>query len=151
MTKQEFLDLCDRVFKKCGFVKHRKHYYLDMGSDLVGSIIFQGSAFGKGYYLEGSFSYKDKNEYLPYPTLTEIDLGQRIYVQGKEPIGGSCEYMTTLIKYELYAAEEIEESIEQALTSWIMPAIQYGQTYIWAHEDLYKDLLCEARVLGKIK
>jgi len=51
MTKDEFLSLCDRTFKRYGFVRRGRHYYIDLGSDIIGAIFFQSSDYGVAYYL----------------------------------------------------------------------------------------------------
>lgn len=153
MTKQEFFALCDRVFKKYGFVKHGKSYYLDIDSDIVGSIHFQSSNYSKALYLNCGFSLKGHNDCLPYPKYRETNMDLRISVSGKETLYGkpaSYEYRTDRIKYELYSDGELESCIESALQTWVLPAIENGMSYILAHDEYYNLMIQEARILHRI-
>ena len=151
MTKQEFKALCDGILKRYGFMKARGQYYLDMGSDIIGAVLFQASDYGGAYYLNCGFGIKAEMP-TPYPKLTEVNFCWRIEVPGKEkytyfprPEG----YMSTMIDYEKYTEDEIRPYIEQALETWVIPAIKNGKDYILTRDDLYADMVEKARVLHK--
>ncbi len=150
MTKEEFLAICDRVFKEYGFQKHKTSYYLDLGSDIVGSIHFQGSAYGKAMYINCGFSLKNYNEHLPYPKYRDTNMDWRMAVPGKEKLSrrpDTYDYLTDCIKYDYYNPEELESNIKSALDTWVIPAIRYGMAYIMAHDKYYRVMLIEARNL----
>lgn len=153
MTNQEFFALCDQIFKKYGFIKHGKNYYLDLDSNIVGSIHFQSSNYSKALYLNCGFSLKNGNDCLPYPKYHETNMDLRISVPGKETLYGksaSYEYLTDRIKCELYSSNELESCIENALQTWILPAIKHGMSYILAHDEYYSIMIQEARILHRI-
>ena len=153
MTSQEFRALCNRVFTEYGFVKKGKGYYLDLGSDILGSIHFQASNYGKAFYLNCGFSLKNANEHMPYPKYTETNMDQRIAVPGKEKLANKpedYEYLAEIIKYELYNQNEMEEFLKKDLDSWVIPAIKNGMSFILSHEDMYRVMLNWARFLHKI-
>lgn len=153
MIKQEFLLLCNRIFKEHGFVKSGKSYYLDLGSDIIGSIHFQRSNYGKTIYLNCGFSLKNYNDCLPYPKYCDTNMDLRISIPGKEKLYGkpdSYEYLTDMIKYVLYDPGELETYIENALRTWIIPAIKNGMTYILAHDEYYNIMVKEAKMLHRI-
>lgn len=152
MTKQEFKQLCDGILKKHGFFKTHGHYYLDLGLDILGAVFFQASDYCSAYYLNCGFGIKSEMS-IPYPKLTDVHFSWRISVPDKEkrtyvPALDGC--MTTMIEYEKYSPEEIEPYIEQDLTSWIIPAIKNGKDFILNREDLYAEMVREARILQKI-
>ncbi len=151
MTKQEFKELCDRILKRYGFVKARGHYYLDLGSDVLGAVLFQASDYGAAYYLNCGFSIK--SEMAPrYPKLTDVTFCHRIAVPSKEKYtyfpAAACS-TTAMIAYEEYRPEEIEPYIDQALSSWVVPAIKNGKNFILRRNDLYSEMVHKARVLHK--
>ena len=57
--------------------------------------------------------------------------------------------MSTMIDYEKYTEDEIRPYIEQALETWVIPAIKNGKDYILTRDDLYADMVEKARVLHK--
>lgn len=153
MTKQEFLLLCDQVFKEYGFIKSGKSYYLDLGSDVVGSIHFQLSNYGKTIYLNCGFSLKGYNNCLPYPKYHDTNMDLRISIPGKERLNGkpdSYEYLTDMIKYALYDSDELKKYIENALRTWVIPAIKNGMSYILTHSEYYSIMIEEAKILHRI-
>ena len=153
MTKQEFLTLCDQVFKKYGFFRKGRHYYLDLGSDISGAILFQASDYGPAYYLNCGFSLKDSNSSLPYPKLTEVNMCRRISVPGKEKLANkpdSYEYSTEMIEYELYDRNEIEDCLKNDLDTWVIPAIKYGMDYILTHDEYYRLMVKVARMFHRL-
>ncbi len=153
MTKEQFLLLCDQIFKKYGFSKKGKNHYLDLGADIIGSIHYQSSDYGKAFYINCGFSLKDHNDFLPYPKYRETNMSWRICVPGKEKLSGkpdSYTYSTEMIKYEYYAPDELESSIDSAVNEWVIPAIKNGMTYILAHEEYYRLMVKIAKILHKI-
>lgn len=154
MTKDEFLSLCDRIFKRYGFLRRGRHYYIDLESDIIGSIFFQSSDYGAAYYLNCGFGIKSEIENLPYPKRHDFQMSWRIDVLGKERLPylpNPEKYMTEVIKYEKYTAEEIGSYLTLALDEWVIPAIRNGYAYILGHEELYGRMLNIARILKKIK
>lgn len=154
MTKAEFLSLCDRTFRRYGFVRHGRHYYLDLGSDIVGAILLQNSDYGAAYYLNCNFGIKGEIENLPYPKRYDFQMSWRMDVPGKERLPylpNPENYTTELIKYDKYTAAEIEPYLIAALDEWVLPAIENGYDFILKHEDLYGRMLNIARILKKIK
>ena len=148
MTKKEFLAVCNGVFTNHGFVKKGTGYYLDLGSDIIGSIHFQSSLYGKAVYINCGFSLKDFNDGLPYPKYRDTNMDWRISVPGKEKLSNkpdSYAYQTEMIKYEYYSADELESSIESALEAWVIPAIQNGLKYILAHDEYYRVMVKVAK------
>ncbi len=153
MTKQEFYDLCDQIFKGYGFVKKRRHYYLDLGSDLVGSVYLQGSNYGRATYLNCGFTLKSKEECMPYPNIYDTNMNWRIAVPDKEELynkPASHEDMTMIIRYEYYDLDELEAWIKNDMNKWVIPAIQNGLDYILAHDELYGRMVRDARRLHKL-
>ena len=153
MTKQEFLALCDQVFQKYGFVKKGKSYYLDLGSDIIGSIHFQYSDYGKAIYLNCGFSLKNYNECLPYPKYQDTNMDWRISVPGKEKLANkpdSYEYSTEMIEYEHYDRNEIEDCLKNDLDTWVIPAIKYGMDYILTHDEYYRLMVKVARMFHRL-
>lgn len=154
MTNREFLDLCDAVFTRYDFVRNRKSYYLDLGSDIYGAILFQTSDCGSAYYLNCGFCIKGENLHLPYPKIREVEMSQRIAVPGKEQLPYLPDpehYTTELIKYEKYTTQELELHLTAALEEWVVPAVKNGYAFILAHEELYRTMLVIARALKKIR
>ncbi len=148
MTKQEFKALCDGILKRYGFMKARGQYYLDLGSDIIGSVHFQSSLYGKAVYINCGFSLKDFNDGLSYPKYRDTNMDWRISVPGKEKLSNkpdSYAYQTEMIKYEYYSADELESSIESALEAWVIPAIQNGLEYILAHDEYYRVMVKVAK------
>ena len=140
MLKQEFRDLCDCVFKSFAFLKKGKNYYLDSGSDVVGSIHFQSSDYGRAFYLNCGFSLKKDNACLPFPKYSEVHMSWRIAVPGRERLANrpeSYEYTTEMIKYALYGQAEMERYLRDAFAAWVMPTIRNGMSYILSHEEQY--------------
>ena len=54
-----------------------------------------------------------------------------------------------MIAYEEYRPEEIEPYIDQALSSWVVPAIKNEKNFILRRNDLYSEMVHKARVLHK--
>ena len=153
MNKQEFLTLCDHIFRDIGFAKHGKAYYLDLGSDIVGSIYFQSSCYGKTIYINCGFSLKNYNDQLPYPKYCDTNMDSRIAIPGKEKLSNKPDayrYLTNAIKYEHYNDDEIETGIINELKMWVIPAIRNGLSYILVHEEYYGVMVRTARILGRI-
>lgn len=150
MTRKEFLAICSRMFKEHGFQKRGTSYYLDLGSDIIGSIHLQGSGYGTGMYINCGFSLKNHNEHLPYPKYRDTNMDWRISVPGKEKLSNrsdAYEYLTEIIKYEYYTPDEIENSINGNLDTWVIPAIKYGMAYIMAHGEYYGSMVNHAKKL----
>jgi len=153
MTSQEFHALCNRIFTEYGFVKKGKDYYIDLGSDIVGSIHFQKSNYGKAIYLNCGFSLKNSSDYIPYPKRTETNMSWRIAVPGREKLANkpdNYEYSTEMIEYGRYNQNEMETFIKNEIDTWVIPAIKNGMSYILLHEEMYRIMLKIARVLHKI-
>ena len=153
MLKQEFLNICDGLFRQYGFVKKGRNYYRDAGSDILGSVHFQASSYGAAYYLNCGFSLKDSNECLPYPKLREANMSMRMAVPGKEKLSNHPDdyaYTTELIKYDLYDRDELERAIDRELSTWVIPAINNGMSYILEHDEIFRVMLTVARILHKI-
>lgn len=154
MTQKEFLALCGDVFERYGFLRHGKHYYLDLESDILGAIFFQSSNHGAAYYLNCCFGIKSELANLPYPKRQDFQMSWRISVPGKERLPYLAEpdnYTTEMIKYGLYEPDEIQPHLAEALENWVIPAIRNGYAYILSSEDMFGLMLKIARMIGKIK
>lgn len=151
MTKREFKEFCDEILKRYGFVKTHGHYYLDLGSDILGAVLFQASDYGTAYYLNCGFSIKSEMT-TRYPKLTDVTFCRRIVVPSKEKYTyflTAVSSTTAMIAYEKYTPEELEPYIDQALSFWVVPAIRNGKNFILSRDDLYSEMVYKARILHK--
>ena len=133
MDKQEFRSFCHEEFVRRGFKKYRSTYYIYSNCGLLCALWLQ-SSYGSGYYINCDFFIGYFPDSKTYPSRYDYDLSDRpICVMSKTIYRGKS-FMTPLIEYEKYSADELHQYFNKAFTEQIMPPIYLGK------EELIKKL-----------
>lgn len=136
MEKKEFLDYLKNKFKMNGFVSKKNILYL-MGEEVICSIKFQGSSYGKGYYINFCFFIKDGNTDNPFPSFYDNDIYGRIRVRTISQRYNGQTFMGVLILYEDYKTEDLDPYIDAALKDYLLPAVREGKQFILKNKNIY--------------
>ena len=108
MTKQEFNVFFKNECNSRGFRKVKKYFYL-LGTEVMCSIHLQKSNYGNVYYVNYCFYIGDFRQCKDYPTHYDADIVGRINVMSKtQQYQGKC-FMTSMIEYDEYTAEEYDD------------------------------------------
>ena len=152
MTKAEFKSFCDKEFKRHGFRKEKKTYYLSGTKSILCSLSFQNTNYGAMYYVNYDFYIGDFFDSKNYPTYYDSDVTGRIGVMSKTQTIKGKHFMTALIEYEEYTEEELRPFFEKAMNEEILPPVVQGKKYILDNlNKLYFLTLHQEEVMQKLQ
>lgn len=126
MDKCEYKKFCHDEFAKRGFKKQKGMYFLLSKDGLLCALRLQGS-YGAAYYINCYYFIGNHGSPIDYPSHNNFDLYDRpIRVPSRDTYKGE-HFMTPLIEYEKYSAEELLPYFNQAFEEIIMPPLLNGK------------------------
>lgn len=139
VEKKEFINFCKEDFKKRGFKKIKKGYYLDNGKGILVIIYLQRGSYGKYYYINCNFNIGSLDNDIPKPIFDDANFFNRIKIMSKanDTIDGK-QYMTEQIPYEEYAQNELQPFFDKYFEKMVIPVIIGGKQYIIENIDKYE-------------
>ena len=129
MEKKEFVEFCGNEFKKHGFKKGKKYFYM-VGKDLLCGMDLQKSNYGNVYYVNFFYFIGDYSASTILPTHYESDIQGRILAMSKTQTYQGERFMTALIEYEEYAEDELQVFFDKEFKEKVLPPITQGKKYI---------------------
>ena len=153
MDKQAFKLFCHEEFVRQGFKKYRSTYYMYSQHGLLCALWLQ-SSYGSGYYINCDYFIGHFLNPKTYPSHYDFDLSDRpICVTSKVTYQGQY-FMTPLIEYEKYSADELRQHFNDAFEKQIMPPIRYGKKELIKNLDVWHFpdpiIKSEAEILEKL-
>ena len=136
MDKIAFKKFCHDEFTKRGFKKHKSTYYLIRSPGLLCELSLQGS-YGAAYYINCDLFLGHYSSPKEYPSHYDSDLHLRaICVLSKDTYKGE-HFMTPLIEYEKYTADELLPYFAKAFDEIIMPPLVNGKRELLKNIELW--------------
>ena len=131
MQKTEFTIFCHNEFIGYGFQKQKSMYYRYSAEGLLCGLSLQGGY--NYYYINCDFFIGQYGKSEQYPSQYEADIfGRPISVLSRDTINGS-HFMTAMIEYENYTAEELRPFFARAFEELILPPLQIGKNELLKH------------------
>ena len=97
MEKKAFIKFCDNEFKKRGFVKVKKGYYLNGEKGVLCGIFLQRSNYSKSYYINYYFFLGEFENEKNYPMNYDLDVQGRILAMSKTQKKQGKNFITSMI------------------------------------------------------
>lgn len=133
MDKKEFKNFCDKEFSKRGFIRCKNMYYRN-GEGVLCSLNIEKSNYGEMYYVNYDFYIGNYVSPKNYPVKYDpVDLSGRFVVMSKTQTHHGKTFMTALIEYEEYTAEELRPFFDEQMEDIVLPPLMQGKKYLLEH------------------
>ena len=152
MEKKAFIKFCDNEFKKRGFVKVKKGYYLNGEKGVLCGIFLQRSNYSKSYYINYYFFLGEFENEKNYPMNYDLDVQGRILAMSKTQKKQGKNFITSMIEYEEYTEDELRPFLDMEFEKKVLPPVYQGKKYILDNLNiLYFLTLNKQGVMYKLK